>query len=98
MLRYLAKVSESQRRDVGIRIARRLLHDVGLRRARRWALFASLRSEVSMRPLFEAIRRAGGVPLLPRVRGDRLDFVAVREWSDLRSGAFGVLQPSAGRE
>lgn len=97
MLRDLAEVSESQRRDVGGRIARRLLREVGTSRARRFALFASLRDEVSMRPLFEAIRRAGGVPWMPRVRGDRLDFVAVRDWGDLRSGAFGVLQPFAGR-
>ena len=51
-----------------------------------------------MRPLFDAIRRAGGVPLMPRVRGRRLEFVAVRNWDDLRAGAFGVLQPSAGRD
>jgi len=98
MLRDLAKVSESQRRDVAGRIARCLLREIGSGPARRWALFASLRSEVWMRPLFEAIRRGGGVPLVPRVRGDRLDFVAVRDWGDLRSGVFGVPRPSAGRD
>ena len=51
-----------------------------------------------MRPLFEAIRRAGGIPLMPRVRGSRLDFVAVRDWNGLRSGALGVLEPAAGRD
>ena len=50
-----------------------------------------------MRPLFDAIRRAGSMPLMPRVRGVRLEFIPVRDWADLRSGAFGVLQPSAGR-
>jgi 5-formyltetrahydrofolate cyclo-ligase len=97
MLRDLAKVSESQRRDVAVRIARSLLREVGAGPPRRWALFASLRSEVSLRPLFDAIRRAGGVPLMPRVRGRRLEFVAVRDWADLRPGALGVLQPFAGR-
>jgi 5-formyltetrahydrofolate cyclo-ligase len=97
MLGDLAMVSESQRRDVARSVARCLLREVDRRPASRWALFASLRSEVSMRPLFDAIRGSGGVPLMPRVRGGRLDFVAVRDWSDLRSGAFGVLEPSAGR-
>ena len=50
-----------------------------------------------MRPLFDAIRRAGEVPLMPRMRGRRLEFVAVRDWADLRSGALGVLEPFAGR-
>jgi 5-formyltetrahydrofolate cyclo-ligase len=97
MLRDLGTVSESQRRDVGRRIARCLLREVAAAPARRWALFASLRSEVSTRPLFDAIRRSGGVPLMPRVQRCRLEFVAVRDWADLRSGALGVLQPFAGR-
>jgi 5-formyltetrahydrofolate cyclo-ligase len=97
MLRDLAKVSESQRRDAAHRIARLLLREVGAGPGRCWALFASLRSEIWMRPMFQAIRGAGGVPLVPRVRGPRLEFVAVRDWADLRAGSFGVPQPFAGR-
>jgi 5-formyltetrahydrofolate cyclo-ligase len=50
-----------------------------------------------MWPTFETIRRSGVVPLLPRVRGERLEFVAVRDGSDLRAGSFGVPQPFEGR-
>jgi 5-formyltetrahydrofolate cyclo-ligase len=66
---------------------------------RRWdrvALYASLPDELPMRPLFEALTARGIAPLLPRMRGDRLEFAPVRSWSDLRRGAFGILEPPNG--
>jgi 5-formyltetrahydrofolate cyclo-ligase len=88
-------VGPADRRAAGEAIARHILRQLAPRRVRRWAVYADLADELPMRPLFEAIRRVS-VPLLPRIEGNRLEFLPVRSWSDLRAGAFGVLQPSAG--
>lgn len=95
MLALRSRVGEAQRRAASAAVARILQARVWPRDGR-WALYADLRDEVSMRPLFEAIRDRGLVPLLPRIRGERLEFAPVRSWSDLRVGALGVLQPPSG--
>ena len=88
-------IGHADARAAGEAIARYVLCVLLRRRARRCAVYADLPGEVPMRPLFEAIRTRS-VPLLPRVDGDRLEFVPVRSWSDLRIGAFGVREPPQG--
>jgi 5-formyltetrahydrofolate cyclo-ligase len=88
-------VGSSDRRTAGEAIAGHLLREIAPHRVRRWALYADLADEVPMRPLFEAIRRVS-IPLLPRIEGSRLAFFSVRSWSDLRPGAYGVLEPARG--
>lgn len=63
---------------------------------RRVALFASLPDEIPTAPIFEALRRAGRIPLLPRLRGDgALEFAPVACAETLRRGPVGVLEPPA---
>lgn len=88
-------IAPAERRSAGEAIARHILRQLPPRPGRRFALYADLADEMPMRPLFEAIRRVS-IPLLPRVEGARLEFLPVRRWSDLRKGAFGVLEPSVG--
>jgi 5-formyltetrahydrofolate cyclo-ligase len=88
-------IGQADARAAGDAIARCVLRVLAPRRVRRFAVYANLPDEVPMRPLFEAIRRIS-IPLLPRVDGNRLEFVPVRSWSDLRAGAFGVREPSRG--
>jgi 5-formyltetrahydrofolate cyclo-ligase len=90
-------VSQSDRRTAGEAIARHILRELAQRPVRRWALYADLPDEVPMRALFEAIRAGtSSLPLIPRITGGLLVFVAVRSWSDLRPGPWGLLQASWG--
>ena len=77
-------------------IARRVLREFHAR-AHGWVLYASLRDEVSMKPLFDAIRADGGLPLFPRIRDTSLEFVPVRNWGELGMGARGVPRAAWGQ-
>jgi 5-formyltetrahydrofolate cyclo-ligase len=78
------------------RIAARLLGEPVLRSAPRVALYAALADEVPSRPLFEALVAAGKSCLFPRAQGPHaLAFARVTDWSELRPGRYGVLEPSA---
>ena len=65
--------------------------------ARRVALFASLPDEPDTRPIVRLAKAAGKQVYLPRCTGDRgLEMLAVDDWSDLRVGRFGILEPEEG--
>ena len=71
-----------------------LLETPWLRSASQVALYAALSDELPTRPLFDALRRAGIVPRLPRVAsGARLEFAPVERWDELVAGRYGVLEP-----
>jgi 5-formyltetrahydrofolate cyclo-ligase len=81
---------------VARQIAERLLAEPAVRRARRIALYAALADEVPSRPLFDALRGLSGSLLFPRVQDARvLVFASVSDWSALRPGRYGVLEPPA---
>jgi len=81
---------------VAERIAARLLAEVVVRRARRIALYAALPDEVPSRPLFDALATLRKTLLLPRVlRQNEVAFAVVTDWSALRPGRYGVLEPPA---
>jgi len=62
-------------------------------RARRVALYADAGGELPTRNVFERLAAADRPTLLPRVRGEGLEWAAVRDWSSLRPGRFGILEP-----
>ncbi len=75
-------------------IASRLLAEAAVRRARRIALYAALADEVPTRRLFDALCSLRQPLLFPRVQpDDQLAFAVVNDWSELRPGRYGVLEP-----
>jgi 5-formyltetrahydrofolate cyclo-ligase len=87
-------VSADEAARVAEQIAARLLAEVVVRRARRVALYAALPDEVPSRPLFDALATLHKTLLLPRVlRENELAFAVVTDWSALRPGRYGVLEP-----
>ena len=79
---------------VAARVCEHLLAERAILDARRVAIYAALPDEVSTRPLFEALVRAGTPCLLPRVAlGRRLVFSLVERWEGLHPGGYGVLEP-----
>jgi len=81
---------------VASRIAALLLAEPRVRSARRIALYAALEGEVPSRPLFDALLALGKPCLFPRALEPRaLAFAVVADWSELRPGRYGVLEPPA---
>lgn len=57
--------------------------------------YSATRSEVSLQALIEdALVRHSRIGM-PKVFGDTMDFFAIRQVSDLKEGAFGILEPQA---
>lgn len=75
-------------------VARLVVAEPRVAAASRVALYASLPGELPSRPLFEALGELGRPRLLPRVRGDALEWAAVSSWEALRPGRFGILEPA----
>jgi 5-formyltetrahydrofolate cyclo-ligase len=46
--------------------------------------------------LFYALRSRSHMLLLPRFRGETIEWVPAKEWSDLEAGRFGILEPTTG--
>ena len=102
--RRLRRVFSSLRRAVppdeaarvASRIVAQLLADPAVRSARRVALYAAHGGEVPSRPIFDALQERGVPCLFPRaLEQHALAFAVVADWSELRPGRYGVLEPPA---
>ena len=71
-----------------------LLAEPRLQAAPRVALYAALVGELPTRPLLEALAVGGRTTLLPRLRGDGLEWAEASDWGALEPGARGVLEPA----
>ena len=97
MARLKREVSAGDARKAGESMAAALVSSPEWTSARGVGLFAGLPDEPDTRPIFSAVRESGKTAFLPRCReeGD-VELVPVEEWSDLRAGYFGILEPPAG--
>jgi 5-formyltetrahydrofolate cyclo-ligase len=77
-------------------VARHVWAELLRRPFARVALYAALPDELPLSALFERLCAAGRRPLLPRIRGEALEFAPIRSPGDLRAGPYGVLQPPPG--
>ena len=93
MLEQLRALPPEAARAAGKSVAERVLALPEVQAAERVALYAALPDELPTRPLFEALGTAGKVRLLPRVRGEELEFRRVDSWGALRRAGLGVLEP-----
>jgi 5-formyltetrahydrofolate cyclo-ligase len=102
--RRLRSLLAERRRRVGPRdaaaaadaVAQAVVEEPRIRASERIALYAALEGEIPTRGLFEALRLRSHVLLLPRFRGDAIEWVRVEEWSALEAGRYGILEPTAG--
>lgn len=60
-------------------------------------LYCPVRNEVFTEEIFTAARLAGKAVAYPRVRGDQLDFVEVKQREELVPGAYRILEPSGAK-
>jgi 5-formyltetrahydrofolate cyclo-ligase len=87
------EVPPAEREAAGRAVAEGLVQLAAAREAPRVALYAATSDELPTRPLFDALAATGCLRLLPRIRGEGLEFARVDAWNELAPGRFGVLAP-----
>ena len=95
LLRARRAVPLDQRQELAARAHGHLLVSRVWREARAVALYVSRPDELDTAPLLDAAWHAGKTLYLPRVRQQYglMDFVAVHNRDELRSGPFNLLEP-----
>ncbi len=86
-------LSNDQRAGAATLLGARLLALPELRRARTVLGYAALDDEIGLREVLESLQARSVRTLLPRVRGEHLELVAVRELTTLAAGYRGVHEP-----
>jgi 5-formyltetrahydrofolate cyclo-ligase len=79
--------------SLSLQIQGRLLDSKEFQAAKAVALYSPVLNEVFTEQVFREALVRGKLVAYPRVRGNELEFVHVLDASDLRPGAFGVLEP-----
>ncbi len=77
-----------------VRIAQRVLKLPVFVRAKTILLYAPVHREVDTRRIFSAAVHGGKCVAFPKVKGKTLQARQVKNWKELKKGAFGVLEPN----
>lgn len=64
--------------------------------SRSLVLYSAVHNEVATDAVANQALEEGKLLIYPRIKGDHLEFVSVRDLSDLLPGAFGILEPRGG--
>jgi 5-formyltetrahydrofolate cyclo-ligase len=88
--------SAADRQAAGVLIADRVQSLPAIVSARRVALYASMRTEPDTAPLMRRLNADGHELLLPRVRGEQLEWIVVTPDVTFTTGAFGISEPMDG--
>lgn len=96
--RYLKRrdaLTLAERERASARLCQRLTSLELLSRARTLAGYMALGSEIDLGPYLKEAKRQGRRLVFPRVTGPgTMEFCVLHRWSDLRPGAYGILEPS----
>ncbi|PLX95261.1 MAG: 5-formyltetrahydrofolate cyclo-ligase [Desulfuromonas sp.] len=90
------RLTDDLYRDMSLRAQQALLAENCFAQAGTLALYSAVNKEVATDLLFAVAQQQGKRVLLPRVRGEELEFCEVATLDNLRPGAFGVLEPAGG--
>lgn len=85
------RFARSKDERIGTRVAR--LPE--FKAAKTLLLYAPIHGEVDTHGIFERARQHGKQVAFPRVNGELLEAVLVKDWAELQRGNFGVLEPAA---
>jgi len=86
----------AEREAAGPALADRVLALPSLSDARRVALYSSMATEPDTAPLLRRIAASHRELLLPRIRGEDLEWVVVTQDTTYVTGAFGITEPTDG--
>lgn len=83
--------------DSSRKIQQRCLQSTEFARASCVALYSPIQNEVQTDLVARQVLESGKLLVYPKVKGDELEFRAVADLSDLKPGAFNVLEPNDGQ-
>lgn len=87
-----------QVQDLSQRICRGILESNVYRKAERIYAYYPLGNEADIRPVIADAWAQGKRVALPRVNGREMSYFEIHDFSELKSGAFGVMEPDPERK
>ncbi len=93
-----AAIPEERRQTYSRQICQNLLDLPMVKEADLIYAYSTIGSEVSLQTLIEDTLMHDMMIGMPKVFGEKMDFFTIRQLSELRQGAFGILEPQAGAE
>ena len=91
-----ARLSPKEQADVAVAVRTRLARIVGLERAQVVGGYRAIRGEVDLDAALTRLHDGGAMVTVPRVSGDRLDFLPWSPTSETVAGSFGIDEPING--
>ncbi|HAI63538.1 MAG TPA: 5-formyltetrahydrofolate cyclo-ligase [Acidimicrobiaceae bacterium] len=91
-----AALSPKEQADVAVAVRTRLARIVGLERAQVVGGYRAIRGEVDLDAALTRLHDGGAMVTVPRVSGDRLDFLPWSPTSETVAGSFGIDEPING--
>ena len=92
-----AALSPKEQADVAVAVRTRLARIVGLERAQVVGGYRAIRGEVDLDAALTRLHDGGAMVTVPRVSGDRMDFLPWTSASDTVAGSFGIDEPVNGK-
>ena len=91
-----AGLSPKEQADVAVAVRTRLARIVALERAQVVGGYRAIRGEVDLDAALTRLHDGGAMVTVPRVSGDRLDFMPWSPTSETIAGSFGIYEPING--
>ena len=91
-----AALSPKEQADAAVAVRTRLARIVALERAQVVGGYRAIRGEVDLDAALTRLHDAGAMVTVPRVSGDRLDFLPWSPTSETVAGSFGIDEPING--
>ena len=91
-----AALSPKEQSDVAVAVRTRLAGIVALERAQVVGGYRAIRGEVDLDTALTRLHEGGAMVTIPRVSGDRMDFLPWTSASETVAGSFGINEPVSG--
>lgn len=92
------ELSPEQRQRLSLSIVERIRELPAFKDAKKVLLFCPHRGEPDITPLFDVVIKEGKELILPKVNGNNLKLIRVRDKGDIKPGAFCILEPQGDEE
>ena len=92
-----AALSPKEQADVAVAVRTRLARIVALERAQVVGGYRAIRGEVDLDAALTRVHDGGAMVTVPRVSGDRMDFLPWTSASETVAGSFGIDEPVNGK-
>ncbi|MDM7267435.1 MAG: 5-formyltetrahydrofolate cyclo-ligase [Aquificaceae bacterium] len=92
------RLPKEEREKLSSKIVSKILNLPSIKKAKNILLFCPHRGEPDITPLFSWVFKEGKTLVLPKVEGEHLKLIRIKEDTNLSPGAFCILEPRDGEE